>query len=86
MLGLLLFGFIVGLSFSAYYRVDTLRDVFGNIVVAVVTSLQGSLLISLAVVDEKNIPTLIVLLIWVLGFLYLKKTLSSPRNIRYLVR
>ncbi len=84
MFGLLLFGFIVGLAFSAYYRVNTMREAVWNIIVAMITSLQGWLLVSLVMIDELRIPSLIVLLIWVLGFLYLKKALLSPRNIRYL--
>lgn len=84
MFGLILFGFIIGLAFSAYYRVNTFRNVIWNIILAIITSLQGGVLVSLVMVEELKIPSLIILLIWVLGFLFLKKALLSPENIRYL--
>jgi uncharacterized membrane protein YeaQ/YmgE (transglycosylase-associated protein family) len=83
MLGLILFGFIVGLSFSAYYRVDTARDLIWNIVLAIIASFQGKLLMSLVPVDGFSIPSQVVLIIWVLAILYLKKALIKPKSIRY---
>jgi len=84
MLGLIVFGFIIGLAFSAYYRADTVREIVWNIILAVVTSIQGMLLVPLISGNDSGILSLVILLVWVLGFLYLKRTLLSPKNIKYL--
>jgi uncharacterized membrane protein YeaQ/YmgE (transglycosylase-associated protein family) len=84
MLGLMLFGFIIGLAFSAYYKADTAREIIWNIIFAIVASFQGKLLLSLLIMDGAEIPSLIILFSWVIGFLYLKKLLIGPKNIRYI--
>ncbi len=84
MLALLLFGFIIGMAFSAIYKTYSEREMSWNIVLGMIVALQAKVLISLVLVDGLPIPTQIVLALWIFLVLSLKRLLTRPRDIKYL--
>ncbi len=84
MVGLVIFGFFIGVAFSAMYKTYSERELTWNIILGVIASLQGKVLASLILLDNLAIPSQIVLALWVLFVLYMKRLLLKPRNIHYL--
>ena len=84
MIGLLLFGFIVGVTFCALDRTYTDREMIWTIILAMVASLQGTIIVSLLQLDGVPFVSQGVLTLWILSMFFIKRLFLRPKSIQYL--